>query len=312
MILLYINNIEFLKKIISYLDNTNIKYTTNLNSEYEYVFIAEINNKIIDFAKDCYAKGKKIIFCSFIEEESILYYDNRRSKKSREYLKKLDTILSISTKVLVHFESTRKMIINRCDTSVVIIPKEIPIINISRNSKEIYDKYKVKKRKKKIIVVDENYSNIDKMYVLSNTYTKYNFVYIGYKPDYLLNNKEIILINSMSKNVIKVKYFDLNVFSDLCKISDIVVFLNDYRINIDYIYITLLFKKQLLIKENKLFEDFFINSKNTYTFKTRNELILKLKKVTTNRIANLSDNGYLLIKNNTFSEIIKLYNAYLI
>lgn len=91
------------------------------------------------------------------------------------------------------------------------------------------------------------------------------------------------------------------------------IFLEDYGINIDYVYITLLFKKQLVIKENKLFEDLF-NSivKMHYTFKSKEDLLLKFKKIVNNRVANLTDVAYFLIKDNTFDEIIKKYNAYLI
>ena len=120
------------------------------------------------------------------------------------------------------------------------------------------------------------------------------------------------MINNLPSNVTPIKYNDLNVFSDVCKISDIVIFLEDYGINIDYVYITLLFKKQLVIKENKLFEDLFINSKNAYTFKSKEDLLLKFKKMVNNRVANLTDVAYFLIKDNTFDEIIKKYNAYLI
>lgn len=312
MILVYMDNIKFMRRIINYLDNTNIKYTTDLNTNYEYVLIAEINNKIITFAKEQYQNGKKIILLTYLEENNIAFYYQKKSKISKDYFRRLTELLSVTSKVFVNFEFTRKVIIKKKDIPVIIIPKEIPVINISKNSKDIYNKYKIKRRNKKIIIVDEEYKNIEKAYVLANMYPKYNFVYVGYKPDYLLKERYKDMLNTMPKNVTKVKYSNLNVFSDLCKISNIIVFLEDYNINIDYIYITLLFKKQLIIKENKLFEDFFINSKNVYSFKSKEDLLLKFKKIVTERVANLTDIAYLLIKDNTFDEIIKKYNAYLI
>lgn len=312
MILVYIDNLDFTKRLVYYLDNTNIKYTTDLNSDYDYVLIAELNNKVIEFAKEKYQKGKKIIFLAYLEENNIALYDQKKSKISKDYFRKLNEILNITSKAFVNFEFTRKRILEKKDIPIIIIPKEIPIINISKNSKDIYNKYKVGRRKKKIIIVDEEYKNIEKMYVLANMYPKYNFIYIGYKPDYLLKDRYKDMLNTMPKNVVKIKYNDLNVFSDLCKISNIVIFLEDYKVKIDYIYITLLFKKQLIIKENKLFDDFFINSKNVYSFKSKEDLLLKFKKIITERVANLTDEAYLLIKDNTFDEIIKKYNAYLI
>lgn len=312
MILVYMENIDFMRKIINYLDNTNVKYTTNLSTNYDYILIAELNNKIINFAKEQYQIGKKIIFLSYLEEKNISFYYQRKSKKSKDYLKKLNDILLITSKVFVHFEATRKIITENKEIPVIIVPKEIPVINISKNNKDIYNKYKIKRRVKKIIVVDNEYKNIEKLYVLANTYPKYNFIYFGYNPDYLISKKQRDMINNLSSNVTLIKYNDLNVFSDVCKISDIVIFLEDYGINIDYVYITLLFKKQLVIKENKLFEDLFINSKNAYTFKSKEDLLLKFKKIVNNRVSNLTDVAYFLIKDNTFDEIIKKYNAYLI
>ncbi len=312
MILVYMENIDFMRKIINYLDNTNVKYTTNLNNNYDYILIAELNNKVINFTKEQYQIGKKIIFLSYLEEKNISFYYQRKSKKSKDYLKKLNDILLITSKVFVHFEATRKIITENKEIPVIIVPKEIPVINISKNNKDIYNKYKIKRRVKKIIVVDNEYKNIEKLYVLANTYPKYNFIYFGYNPDYLISKKQCDMINNLPSNVTLIKYNDLNVFSDVCKISDIVIFLEDYGINIDYVYITLLFKKQLVIKENKLFEDLFINSKNAYTFKSKEDLLLKFKKIVNNRVANLTDVAYFLIKDNTFDEIIKKYNAYLI
>lgn len=312
MILLYINNIEFMKQLIYYLDHTNVKYTTDLNNDYEYILIAELTPKIITFAKENYQKGKKIIFVSYLEEENISFYYHKNSKKSKQYFKNLHEILEISSKVLVHFESTRNTILEKKELPVIIIPREIPIIHINKNNKEIYNKYKIGRRKKKILIVDEDYKNIEKLNSLSTNYSKYQFLYLGYKPDYLLNEKQRKLIHSLPKNIIFIKYIDFNIFSDLCKVSNLVIFLENHKVNMNYIDTTLLFKKQLLIRENYLLEDLFINSKNVYTFKNKEELLLKFKKIITERVADLTDNGYLLIKDHTYDEIIKKYNAYLI
>lgn len=312
MILIYIHQIEFMKKLVYYLDHTNIKYTTDLDSEYDYVLIAEMSDKMIDFAKSKQRLGKQIIFVSYLEEANITFYHSKKSKISKNYNKRLNEILNISSKVFAHFEITRKIILEKKDIPVILIPREIPIINISKNNKDIYHKHKFSRRKKKILIVDEDYRYIDKINILSNIYPKYQFILFGYKPDYLLKSKQKEYLHSISKNVFPIRYLDFNVFSDLCRISNLVIFFNHRSINMDYINITLLFKKQLLLKNNPLFQDFFINSKNTYLFQTKEELLLKFKKIMTGRVSNLTDNGYLLIKDNTFDEIIKKYNAYLI
>lgn len=312
MILVYIHHLDFMKKIVYYLDHTNVKYTTDLSSDYDYVLIAEINDRMIQFAKEQHQLGKQIIFLSYLEESHIAFYYSKKSKSSKEYFKRFTEILNLSSKIFVHFQMTRKIILEKKDIPVIIIPREIPIINISKSNKDIYNKYSFSKRKKKILMIDENYQYIDKINTLANMYPKYQFIAFGYKPDYLLKEKQKEFVHSMPKNVIPIRYIDFNLFSDLCKISHLVVVLDHRHINMNYIDITLLFKKQLLIKENPLFHDFFINSKNAYIFQTKDELLLKFKKIMTNRVANLTDNGYLLIKENTFDEIIKKYNAYLI
>ena len=134
---------------------------------------------------------------------------------------------------------------------------------------------------------------------------------MGYNPDYNLSLKQKNLLNDMPKNVLKIKYYDLNIFSDLAKISDIVIFTEDKNINIDYMYTILLFKKQMILKQNNLFDDFYINSKNSYIYNNKKDLELKFKKIIESRVSNLTDNAYLLIKEATFDEIIKKYNAYL-
>ena len=40
MILVYIENKEILTKTISYLENANINYVTDINLEYEYILLA--------------------------------------------------------------------------------------------------------------------------------------------------------------------------------------------------------------------------------------------------------------------------------
>ena len=87
MILVYMENIDFMRKIINYLDNTNVKYTTNLSTNYDYILIAELNNKVINFAKEQYQIGKKIIFLSYLEEKNISFYYQRKSKNSNHFEK---------------------------------------------------------------------------------------------------------------------------------------------------------------------------------------------------------------------------------
>ena len=298
MILVYIENKEILTKIISYLENANINYVTDINLEYEYILLAEVNNKILKLIEN--KKNKKIIFITYLEEENIL------NNKISEKLKKL---LNKSYKIIVSLPSIKKNLKKVTKNEIVIIEHELPIISISKSNSDIYNKYKISRRKKKIVLFDFDYNNIEIIYELAHQYKKINFVYVGFKPDYLLKEKQKDLLNNMPKNITYIKYYNFNILCDISKISYLIISFN--TIDINYLYMILLFKKQLLIKENNKYEDYLINSKNSYIFKDNKDLLIRLNKILDNRVSNLTDNGYLLIKNNTFNEITKKYSFYI-
>ena len=298
MILVYIENKEILTKTISYLENANINYVTDINLEYEYILLAEVNNKILKLMEN--KKNKKIIFITYLEEENIL------NNKISEKLKKL---LNKSYKIIVSLPSIKKNLKKVTKNEIVIIEHELPIISISKSNSDIYNKYKISRRKKKIVLFDFDYNNIEIIYELAHQYKKINFVYVGFKPDYLLKEKQKDLLNNMPKNITYIKYYNFNILCDISKISYLIISFN--TIDINYLYMILLFKKQLLIKENNKYEDYLINSKNSYIFKDNKDLLIRLNKILDNRVSNLTDNGYLLIKNNTFNEITKKYSFYI-
>lgn len=298
MILVYIENKEILTKTISYLENANINYVTDINLEYEYILLAEVNNKILKLIEN--KKNKKIIFITYLEEENIL------NNKISEKLKKL---LNKSYKIIVSLPSIKKNLKKVTKNEIVIIEHELPIISISKSNSDIYNKYKISRRKKKIVLFDFDYNNIEIIYELAHQYKKINFVYVGFKPDYLLKEKQKDLLNNMPKNITYIKYYNFNILCDISKISYLIISFN--TIDINYLYMILLFKKQLLIKENNMYEDYLINSKNSYIFKDNKDLLIRLNKILDNRVSNLTDNGYLLIKNNTFNEITKKYSFYI-
>ncbi len=298
MILVYIENKEILTKTISYLENANINYVTDIDLEYEYILLAEVNNKILKLIEN--KKNKKIIFITYLEEENIL------NNKISEKLKKL---LNKSYKIIVSLPSIKKNLKKVTKNEIVIIEHELPIISISKSNSDIYNKYKISRRKKKIVLFDFDYNNIEIIYELAHQYKKINFVYVGFKPDYLLKEKQKDLLNNMPKNITYIKYYNFNILCDISKISYLIISFN--TIDINYLYMILLFKKQLLIKENNKYEDYLINSKNSYIFKDNKDLLIRLNKILDNRVSNLTDNGYLLIKNNTFNEITKKYSFYI-
>lgn len=288
--LVYIDNKELLTKIVTYIDNS----TTNINDNYEYILIAENNRKTNDFIEK--HKDKKIIFITYLLEDNIL--------KNKD--EKLNKILNKCYKVITSLPAIKNILKSQITTEIIIIEKELPIINISKTNSDIYNKYKISKRKKKIIIFDFYYENINIVNEIANKYPKYNFIYIGYKSYYKLKEIELNKLHNMPNNISFVKYYDFNILSDLCKISYLIINFN--QLDISYLYMVLVFKKQLLTKKNKKYDEYLINSKNTYIFIDSKELLIKLNKIIDNRIANLTDIAYDLIKNNTFNEIKKKYS----
>ena len=72
MILVYMENIDFMRKIINYLDNTNVKYTTNLSTNYDYILIAELNNKVIKDETIPVEDVKRIV--DYLNQHHLEYY----------------------------------------------------------------------------------------------------------------------------------------------------------------------------------------------------------------------------------------------
>jgi hypothetical protein len=73
----------------------------------------------------------------------------------------------------------------------------------------------------------------------------------------------------------------------------------------------MLFKKELITIYDDYYNDYLINSKNCYIFKDNKELELRISKIIDNRVANLTDNAYLLVKDNNFYDIVKKYSFYI-
>lgn len=115
----------------------------------------------------------------------------------------------------------------------------------------------------------------------------------------------------IGSNVTFVKYVDETIFSDVCKVSNYVIYYESFIKSKNYIYIPLLLKRSLLVEDILWYQDFLINSKNAYLFKNNDSLYLKFSKILENRVMNLTENGYELVISNNYPSIIKKYSEYL-
>ena len=305
MVFVYIEDYSFLTKIIYYLDMASINYTTDLDSDFSYILFAEVNMKTLKMMDEY--PDKKFIFITHIEENKIFHHFTSNNKRSTTIKNKYHSIFKRCYKLIVSLPYFKNLFLNDCHF-IDVIPKTLPIINISRSTKDIYEKYELKKRRKKIVIMDINYDYISYLHDLSYRYPKFDFIYIGYKSKYLLTKKEKSLISDMNINVKYIPYVDLNIFSDLCKVSYMVIDFNSYILDRNYLYMILLLKKQLMLYENVLYDDFLIPSKHAYFFKDKDELFLRFDKIIQTRVMNLSENGFDLIKGFSTFDIVKKYS----
>ena len=304
--LIYIEDKELQTKIISYLDYVKTDYTLDLNDIYDTVIIAQVNKNTKEIIKN-----KKVIFITYLEEEKIYKNFTKNNKKSRSYKIKIMSILKKCNLIITSIEGIKSLLLKEGNLKIEVIPKEIPVINISKNNKEIYERYNISKRKKKIIIIDKEYNNLEYLDFMTNKYPKYQFIYIGFTPDYKLTKKDKNMLYNLSSSVIKIKYIDLNIFSDLLKMTDFVISFDNLLLDIEYFYVSVILKKQLLCKETILYNPNYINSKNIYFFNDIKDLDLKFGRMINHRIANLTDETYEEIKDNTFENIAKKYSIYL-
>lgn len=303
--LIYIENLDLASKVVSYLDYINTSYTLDLDDNYETVLIAQVSNKTKEIIKN-----KKVIFITYLLEDKIYKNYLRNNKKSRNFKTKLNGIFNKCFLIISSLEGIKKILRDVAD-KIKIIPITLPTINISKNNKELYSKYNISKRKKKIIIFDLDYNYLSEANELAIKYNKYEFIYIGFNQDYNLSLKNRQLLNKLANNIIKVKYIDINIFSDLLKISNMVITCSDILLNIDYFYAAVILRKPILAKNSILLESEYINSKNIYTFDNLKELDLKFSRMINYRLSNLTDETYEVIKNNTFDNIAKKYSIYL-
>lgn len=276
--LLQIKDKILLLKIITYLDELNIPYTTDSNNEYEYIIMAELSRKNLSLIEKT---DKKVIFITYLIEDKII-------TRNQSFLLKINNILNKCFKIIVSMPSIKK-IINKENTIVI----EKPINNI-----DLYSHFKINKRKRKILLIDLEGKQYNKIEYITKLYPKYEYIYLTYNPK-IKNN-----------NYIVIKDFNNITYIELIRMSNLVIVM-DINIDITYLYPIMLLKKQLLMKESPLYDGYLINSKNIYLFKDKKELLLKLKKIIEKRIANLTYEAYELVNKNSYEQtILKIKNIF--
>ena len=301
MIFVYIQNKKFLNKIIDYLEHANILFTTNINDNYDTILIGEINKKTMKIIKNNYILKKKIVFLSYLEERNIVKHFKYNDKNSIKYRSILYNLLNMCDLIIVSLPYFKKLFNKKMKYNIIIIERELEILNLKINS-DIYLRYNLNKRKKKILYLDSNYDYLSDFFKIVNNNPKIEFIMLGFIPDYYLNKQKKELLMHIPKNIKIIRYYDDNILFELLKIINIFIYI-DKNIDLNLIYKTLYLKKNLITYENVIFTNYLIDNKNIYLF-DKNNLEKKTNKLINNEIANLTLAGYDIVKDNKFNNIV--------
>jgi len=307
MNLIYIEKKELLGEIITYLKESKTPYTTDIDVDIDTVLFAEITPRIIKKMEYYKELDKKIIFILYLEEDKIYIQSKLNNKTSKNYIKKINYIINISDIVVASLPFFK----NLFGDKVVIIEHILNSFSISKQTNEILKKYSLKRRKKKILIFDFDYHYLDYIESVVEKYPKLEYIYLGLKPNYLLTFKNKKKLKNLEEKVTFIPYYNLNAIIDFIQLSDMIINFEDINLKRSYLYIIFLLKKELIMKQSSLFEDYLINSKNVYTFKTKDGLLKKLNKIEHDRLGNLTDNAYDIIRSCSEMEIIKKWSSLL-
>lgn len=304
MNLIYIEKKELLGKIITYLKENKTPFTTSLEEEIDTVIFAEATPRMIKKMEYYKEQGKRIIFILYLEENKIYIQSKLNNKTSQNYMKKIFRIVKLSDIVI----SSLPFFKNLFGDKVTIIEQEFNSFPLTRQRNDILKKYSLKKRKKKVLIFDFDYHYLNYIEEVVEKYPKLEYIYLGLKPNYLLSLKNQNKLKKLEEKVTFIPYYNFNIITDFIQISDLILDFEDINLEMKYLYIIFLLKKEFLMKQTSLYEDYLTNSKNIYTFKTKDGLLKKLNKIEYDRLSNLTENAYDLVRNCSDIEILKKWH----
>ena len=285
MIYINIDDIKLLTKIITYLDLEKIEYTFEKNKDIKYAIVSRLDRKSINIIENY-----KTIFISY----NIEYLFAKE-----EYVNEIKDNLNKCYKVIVSLEYIKKQLNNKINTDIVVIHKEIPLIKYNKRDTRIL-------KKKYIVINDLKLKNLKIVEELVEKFD-YKYYYVGYD---ILPKENKKIYDRLPNNVKKIKYFDYDIYKDIVKNSYIVIDLNE-DIDIKYVQIPILLKKNLIVKDIPYYENYLISNKDVYMFNTERELFLKLKKIIDGRLSILTDEAFYKINSDNTKEIAHKYSQIL-
>lgn len=305
MIFVYIENKKFLSKVIAYLEKSALLYTTDLNDDYDIVLVAEINKRTMKLVRNSYLLKKKIVFLTYLEEEKILFNYHLNNKLSIEYRSRLYAFLNMCNLIIVSLPYFKEILNKKIKRNIMVIEREVGVFNL-KTDLNIYSHFNLSKRKKKVLYIDNRYEFLADFFQIALANPKVEFIMLGYIPNYYLSDHKKNLLMNIPNNVKSIKYYDDSFLTDLIKVMNTVIY-TDKVVDMNLIYKVLFLKKNLIVRENKLYNNYLIDNKNIYLF-DKSSLVKKTCKLLNGDIANLTLDGYDVVKKNQFNNIVTKIN----
>ena len=175
MVFVYIENKKFLSKIITYLENANVLFTTDFNNDYDIVLVAEINKRTMKLVKNSYLLKKKVIFISHLEENKIISNYDLHNKYSIEYRSTLYNFLNMCDLIIVSLPYFKTLLNKKIKRNIIVIERELEPINLKVDS-NIYVRYNLSKRKKKVLYLDSKYEYLSEFFQIALANPKIEFI----------------------------------------------------------------------------------------------------------------------------------------
>lgn len=285
MNLVYIENKEFLAKIVTYLDFENINYTFDVFSHFDCLIISQFNKKTLELIE----KSKRVIYIAYLDE--IKLYNNylKKNKKASLYISKMKENFSKCNVVITSLPFFKKVL--NCK-KIMVIPYENLCVGLCKN--KIFNI-----RKKVITIIDSNYKYLDYYFDLIHN-SNLNYELIGFNSD--LSKRDKSLLNDLPKNLNLIKYCNERILQNYINNSQLIIYFDNIIESSNYLNICLNLKKNILLLDSELCNDYLIDNKNIYLF-SLNNFEKKFNRIIKNRVCNLGVEGYNLVKENTFKKI---------
>ncbi|MEG2848384.1 MAG: hypothetical protein RR904_06440, partial [Bacilli bacterium] len=237
MVLVYIENSQLLSKVIMLLENSKIIFTTDFNDNYDILLVAQFNKRTVKMVRNNYFLKKKIVFLTYLEESKININYNSNNKLSTDYQINLNDFLNLFDLIIVSLPYFKKLLNKNINRNIIVIEKTVSLFDDN-----VYSRYKLNKRRRKILYLDNKFDYITDFFKIALSNPKMDFIMIGFLPDYYLTKYKKQLLMNKPNNVKCIKYYDDLVLNELIKIVDCIIY-TDKVIDMTIVYKSLFYKK---------------------------------------------------------------------